>query len=170
MSHSLLNFSPISRTRRNHGLEHATLHVLSRRFPRLSLAGISSPRGFIILGDVTSEDVAEAAIEALKRLRAGESNLALHPNCGTNFAIPGAFAGLAGWLATLGSDKSFKSKLERLPLALALATVALSLTFPLGPIIQKRFTTSGDPQGLELERVETCIRAGIRVHHVTTRG
>lgn len=74
---------------------------------------------------------------------------------------------MAGYPA---SDKSFKSKLERLPLALALATVALSLTFPLGPIIQKRFTTSGDPQGLELERVETCIRAGIRVHHVTTRG
>jgi hypothetical protein len=170
MSNSLLNFLPISRTRRNHGLEHATLNILSKRFPNLRLAGISSPRGYTIIGDVTAEDVAEAAIEALKRLRAGESELSQHPNCGTNFAIPGAFAGLAGWLATLGTDKSFKSKLERLPLVIVMASLALVLTYPLGPIIQRRFTTSGDPQGLELERVETFIRGGLRMNHVSTRG
>lgn len=170
MSNSLLEFSPISRTRRNHGLEHATMHILNQRFPNLRLAGMSSPRGFAIVGDVTAEDVADAAIEALKRLRAGESELAQHPNCGTNFAIPGAFAGLAAWLGTLGSNKSFKQKLERLPLVMFLATAALVLTYPLGPLVQKRFTTSGDPQGLTLERVETTIRAGARLHHVTTRG
>jgi hypothetical protein len=170
MSNSLLDFYPISRTRRNHGLEHATMHILNQRFPHLHLAGISSPRGFSIVGDVKAEDVAEAAIEALKRLRAGESELAQHPNCGTNYAIPGAFAGLAAWLATLGTDKSFKKKLERLPLVMVMASAALALTYPLGPIVQKRFTTSGDPQGLELERVETTIRAGARLHHVTTRG
>ncbi|NLN70300.1 MAG: hypothetical protein GX142_05895 [Chloroflexi bacterium] len=170
MSTSFLDLRPISRTRRNHGLEHATLHVLSQRFPGLRLGGISSPRGYTIVGNVSAEDVAEAAIEALKRLRAGEADLAQHPNCGTNFAIPGAFAGLAGWLATLGSDKSFKSKLERLPLVIIMASVALILTYPLGPVIQKRVTASGDPQGLELERVETSIRAGLRLNHVTTRG
>lgn len=170
MSNSLLDFPLISRTRRNHGLEHATMHLLNQRFPNQRLAGISSPRGFMIVGDVKTEDVADAAIEALTRLRAGESELAQHPNCGTNFAIPGAFAGLAAWLGTLGSDKSFKKKLERLPLVLLLATTALALTSPLGPIVQKRFTTSGDPQGLTLERVETTIRAGARTHHVITHG
>lgn len=170
MSNSVLNFYPISRIRRNHGLEHATMKVLNLRFPKLSLGGMSSPHGFTIVGDVTSEDVADAAIEALKRLRAGESELAQHPNCGTNFAIPGAFAGLAAWLGTLGCGKSFKDKLERLPLVMVLATMALILTYPLGPLFQKRVTTSGDPQGLELERVETIIRAGVKLHHVTTRG
>jgi len=170
MKNSFLNLPPISRTRRNHGLEHATLQVLNQKFPQVSLGGMSSPQGFTIVGEVTSEDVAEAAIEALKRLRAGESDLAQHPNCGTNFAIPGAFAGLAAWLGTLGSGKSFKQKLERLPLVMVLATTALVLTYPLGPMFQKRFTTSGDPQGLELERVETIIRAGVKLHHVTTRG
>jgi len=170
MSNSILDYYPISRTRRNHGLEHATMQVLNQKFPQVSLGGMSSPRGFTIVGDVTSEDVAEAAIEALKRLRAGEAELAQHPNCGTNFAIPGAFAGLAAWVGTLGSGRSFKQKLERLPLVMVLATTALVLTYPLGPMIQKRFTTSGDPQGLELERVETTIRAGVRLHHVTTRG
>ena len=170
MSQSLLDFYPISRTRRNHGLEHATLQVLNKKYPHQGLGGMSSPHGFTIVGDVTTEDVAEAAIEALKRLRAGESELAQHPNCGTNFAVPGAFAGLAAWLGTLDSGKSFKQKLERLPLVMLLATMALVLTRPLGPMIQKRFTTSGDPQGLELERVETTVRAGVRLHQVTTRG
>lgn len=170
MSDSLLDFFPISRTRRNHGLEHATMKILNTKFPNLSLGGMSSPHGFTIVGDVTAEDVAEAAIEALKRLRAGEVELAVHPNCGTNFAVPGLFAGLAAWLSTIGSGKSFKSKLERLPLAIVLATTALVMTQPLGPKVQKRFTTTGDPQGLELERVETTIRAGMKLNHVTTRG
>lgn len=170
MSNSLLEIPPISRTRRNHGLEHATMHILNQRFPDLRLAGISTPRGFTIVGDMMAEDVADAAIEALKRLQAGESDLAQHPNCGTNFAVPGAFAGLAAWLATLGCEKTFKRKLERLPLVILLSTAALTLTYPLGPLVQKRFTTSGDPQGLELERVETTIRGGVKLHHVTTRG
>lgn len=170
MSNSLLDFFPISRTRRNHGLEHATMQVLNKKFPDRSLGGMSSPQGFTIVGEITAEDVADAAIEALKRLRAGEAELALHPNCGTNFAVPGAFAGLAAWLATLGSGKSLRRKLERLPLAIVMATAALVLTQPLGPKFQKQFTTSGDPQGLELERVETTIRAGVKLHHVTTRG
>ncbi len=36
------------------------------------MGGISTPFGFTIVGEVSTEDVAEAAIEALKRLRAGE--------------------------------------------------------------------------------------------------
>jgi len=87
MNKSILDFQPISRTRRNHSLEHATIHVLSKKFPNVTLAGMSSPSGFTLIGDVATEDVAEAAIEALRRLREGESQLALHPNCGTNFAI-----------------------------------------------------------------------------------
>ena len=170
MSNSLLDFFPISRTRRNHGLEHATMKVLNNKIPSRNLGGVSSPQGFTIIGDVSAEEVADAAIEALKRLRAGEADLAIHPNCGTNFAVPGAFAGLAAWLGTLGSGKRFKEKLERLPLMIVLATAALVLTYPLGPKVQERFTISGDPQGLELERVETTIRGGVKMHHVTTRG
>ncbi len=170
MNRSLLDFYPVSRTRRNHGLEHATLKVLNQRYPHVAMGGVSSPQGFVIVGDVNTEDVADAAIEALKRLRAGEKELAIHPNCGTNFAVPGMFAGLAAWLGTLGSGKSMKQKLERLPLAMMLATLALMLTQPLGPIIQKKFTTSGDPQKLELDRVETTLRAGVRMHRVITHG
>lgn len=170
MTKSFLDIQPISRIRRNHGLEHATIHVLGKKCPNVSLGGMSSPAGFTIVGDVTAEDVAEAAIEALKKLRAGEVELAILPTCGTNFAVSGAFAGLTAWLGTLGTGKEFRQKLERLPLLILLSTVALVLTRPLGPLVQKRFTTTGDPAGLELERVETSIRVGLRMHRVTTKG
>ncbi len=170
MNKSILDFQPISRTRRNHSLEHATIHVLSKKFPNVTLAGMSSPSGFTLIGDVATEDVAEAAIEALRRLREGESELALHPNCGTNFAISGMVAGLAAWIGTLGSGKEFRRKLERLPLIILLATAAIVVTRPLGPLVQKRITTASDPEGLELERVETSVRAGVRMHRVITRG
>ena len=32
-------FAPISRIRRNHALEHATLHVLAYKYPQKNLAG-----------------------------------------------------------------------------------------------------------------------------------
>ena len=170
MTKSLLDMQPISRTRRNHALEHATINVLSKKFPRVSIAGMSSPQGFTLIGDVTTEDVAEAAIEALKKLRDGDAGLAMHPNCGTNFAVSGIFAGLAAWLATLGSGKEFRRKLERLPLIILMATLAIVLTRPLGPLVQKRITTDSDPAGLELERIESYVRLGMRTHRVITRG
>ena len=170
MSKSLLDLTPLSRTRRNHGLEHATLHILGKKHPDLTLGGMSSVSGFTILGDISTEDVAEAAIDALKKLRSGEADLAMHPNCGTNFAVAGLFAGLAAWLGTLGTGKAFKKKLGRLPLIILLATVALVAARPLGPLVQKYITTTSDPEGLELERVETIIRGGMRMHRVVTKG
>jgi hypothetical protein len=170
MSNPLLDIQPISRIRRNHGLEHATIHILSKKYPNIHMGGMSTPRGFTIFGDVPTEVVADAAIEALKKLRTGQADLAMHENCGTNFAVSGLMAGMAAWLGTLGTGKRFKDKLERLPLMISLATVALILTRPLGPIIQRRITTTGDPQGLELARVETFVRAGVRMHRVLTRG
>ena len=170
MNNAKLNARPISRLRRNHSLEHATIHVLSKKFPKLQFGGMSTPLGFTIIGAVTSEDVAEAVVEALKRLRAGESDLAYHPNCGTNYAIPGLAAGIAAWLGSLGTDKKFKSHLERLPLMIFLATVALVLSRPLAPWVQTNLTTAPHPDSLELDRVETFIRGGMYMHRVTTRG
>jgi hypothetical protein len=164
------NLPLISRIRRNHGLEHATLHLLAEKHPHVSLGGISGPGGFSVIGDVSTEAVAEAAIQALKKLRSGQAQLALHPNCGTNFAISGILAGLAAWLGTLGAEKSFRRKLERLPLIVTLVTLVLVLTKPLGPMIQKSITTTGNPGNLDLVRVETSLRAGVRFHRVITKG
>jgi hypothetical protein len=167
---SMLTFSPVGRVRRNHGLEHATLHVLAQRNPRRALAGHSDLGGFWIIGELSGEEVASAAQEALGRLRAGEADLALHPNCGTNYATAGILAGLAGALAMAGAGRRLRDKLERLPMAATLATLALILAQPLGLMLQQRLTTAGEPEGLEVVKVVSKERGKLKMHRVLTEG
>lgn len=60
----LLNLPLILETRRNHALEHATLHMLARKYPHQSMAGHSNPTGFFLLGSFETDDVRSAAAEA----------------------------------------------------------------------------------------------------------
>lgn len=161
---------PISRIRRNHGLEHAVLHVLSRRHPQQSLAGHSNLTGFWILGNVSTEDVHEAVDEALRRLQNGEHNLAVHPNCGTNFVTSGLFAGGAAALAMFGAGKRLRDKFERIPLAAVLATLALIVAQPLGLLLQEQVTTSGFPETLRVVEIIPTTRGRIKAHRIITQG
>jgi hypothetical protein len=167
---SSIGVQALSRIRRNHGLEHATLHILSERLPRTAMAGHSDLGGFWLLGNVPTEAVQSAVEEALNRLRAGEKYLAVHPNCGTNFAVSGTIAGLAGALALLGAGRSWRDKVERLPLAASLATIGLIVAQPLGLLVQERITTSGEPGDLEIVEVIPSPRGRVMAHHITTRG
>ena len=167
---SVLSVFPISRIRRNHGLEHATLHLLSKRYPKINLAGHSDVGGFWILGDVETEDVRETVDEALLRMNSGEEDLAVHPNCGTNFVTAGTFAGIAASVAMLGVGKTLRDKVERVPLAASLATLALMFAQPMGLIIQERITTSGVPAGLRVVDIVPSQKGRIRAHRVVTEG
>jgi Domain of unknown function (DUF6391) len=166
---TILDTPILSRIRRNHGLEHATLTILARHFPRLSLAGYSFPGGFFILGNVATEDLRKAVSIALSRLRGGQKGLAVHPNCGTNFIASGFVAGLLVWLGMAGA-KTKRDKVERLPLVLTLATLGLIVSQPLGPVIQERITTSGDPQGLKVVDVFPVTFGRLTLHRVVTQG
>ena len=165
----LLDNPSISRIRRNHGLEHASIHVLSQKNARRSIAGHSDAGGFWLFGDLTQEEVLGAVQEALQRLRAGERSLAIHPNCGTNLVTSGMAAGLAGALAMSGAS-SRRERFERIPLAGMLATAALLLARPLGTRIQQRFTTSGDPGNLEVVEIRHSQRGNLKAFRVVTRG
>ena len=160
----------ISRIRRNHGLEHATLHTLAAHLPNTMLFGHSDIGGFWIIGDVPPEMLHASVQEAINRLRAGEHQLADHPNCGTNFATAGALAGLAGAAAMLGSGKRLSDKLLRLPLAISLATLALLFSQPLGLRLQARVTTSGDPGTLEITSITHRKQGRVNIHRIQTRG
>jgi hypothetical protein len=167
---NILEYPLISRIRRNHGLEHATLHVLAKYLPHTMLGGHSDTGGFWIIGDVPSETLHAAVQEAISRLRAGESNLAIHPNCGTNYATMGALAGLAGAASMFGSGKQFRDKLNRLPVAVALATLAVIISRPLAFRIQERVTTSGNPGSLEVTQISHQQHGRMTVHRIQTRG
>ena len=166
---SVLSTPWVLRTRQNHGLEHATLHILAQRHPQLRLGGHSSPGGFWLFGEVPTEEVKSAVDEAHRRLKAGEGNLAIHPNCGTNMVTSGVFAGMAGALAMFGAGRRFKNKLERLPLAFSLATVGLLLAQPLGALLQEKVTTSSNLGSLEVVEVIPTRRGGMTAHRVITR-
>ena len=159
------------RTRRNHGLEHATIHILSSRHPRTSMAGRSDSHGFYLYGDLTSEEISTAAVEALNRLRQGDRYLAIHPNCGTNLITAGMLAGSAAFLSLVGIGQSdWRERLNRLPLAIIGTTVALIVAQPLGMAAQRRLTTSGDPGNLEIVSVRRIRGARPSLHRVLTRG
>jgi hypothetical protein len=159
----------ISRVQRNHGLEHATLHVLSQRYPKRSLAGHSDTRGFWVIGDVPIEDVYEAVEEALDRLRKGEKHLAVHRNCGTNYVTSGVLAGLAAGVAMFGVGKRMRDKLERLPFAMFVATLALIFSQPLGYLLQERVTTSAEPGNLQVVEIVASRRGRMKAHRISTR-
>lgn len=159
----------ISRIQRNHGLEHATLHVLSQRYPERSLAGHSDAGGFWVIGDVAIEDVYESVEEGLSRLRNGEKQLAVHRNCGTNFVTSGVLAGLAAGLAMLGAGRRTRDKLERLPFAMFFATLALIFSQPLGYVLQERVTTSAEPGNLQVIEIITTRKGRMKAHRITTR-
>jgi hypothetical protein len=161
----------LSRIRRNHGLEHATIHLLSRRYPSRTLIGRADARGFFIYGEVSTSSVQEAVAGALERLRAGEHRLAIHPNCGTNFLAAALLAGAASFLALLGGRQDrWRDRLERLPVAIFLTSLALILAQPLGTAAQRHLTTQGDPGALEIAAVRRMTRGRTTIHRVLTRG
>lgn len=164
----LLHSPQLLRIRRNHGLEHASIHVLSAKNPRRSIAGHSDAGGFWLLGELSTEDVQQAVDEALQRLRAGERSLAVHPNCGTNLVTAGTTAGLAGALAMRGANRRGEW-LDRLPLAILMSTLALIVARPLGNRIQERVTTSGDPGDLKIISIRKSKSGNLTVHRVETR-
>ena len=166
---SFLELPMIKHIRQNHALEHATLHTLSNHLLNTMLMGHSDAGGFWIIGEAPPEMLHAAVQEALSRLRAGENQLAIHPNCGTNYITAGTLAGFAGAAAMIGSGKRLQDKLERLPFVAALATLALLISQPLGLLIQARITTSGDLGSLEVTSISHKSQGRLTVHRVQTR-
>ncbi|MFA9490228.1 MAG: DUF6391 domain-containing protein [Anaerolineales bacterium] len=158
-----------ARIRRNHALEHATIHVLSGRFPNKSFIGRSDPKGFFLYGDITRDEVHAAADEALARLRRGDAHLAIHPNCGTNLVTSGLLAGSASYFALIGiGNKNWRQRLERLPMAITLTMISLIIAQPLGKAVQKHVTTDGDPGQLEIIDVREMHGVYGTTHRVLT--
>jgi len=150
--------------RQNHALEHATMHVLSRHNPYLRLVGRSTFSGFLIIGSVSTEEIADAVTEALVRLQQGEAHLAVHPRCGTNLAVTSIFAGTAAFGSTLGRSRN---KLDRLPLALTAATLAAILAQPVAHRIQEHITTTPEVDGLYIASITRQERGKITAHRIT---
>ncbi len=164
-----LNKPFIRRVRRNHGLEHATIHIMSRKVPHLRIVGRSDDRGFNLFGDVSTEVVEASVDEALQRMRSGEHGLAIHPNCGTNLVTAAGLSAVAVLATLIGSERERGGKLARLPLMMIGIMGALILSQPLGARIQQNVTTLGDPADLQLLEIKRSQRGRMTIHRIKTR-
>ncbi|MDE3090814.1 MAG: hypothetical protein KGJ80_15670 [Chloroflexota bacterium] len=158
---NILETAPISIVRRNHGIEHATVHILTARDPRTRLIGRADTTGYNIYGDVPTDALISAAREALERLQRGERALAVHPRCGTNLVVAGLLTALAAVLA-MGRRPSLK----KIPDAILATTIAAFLAQPLGMTLQARVTTSPDAIGARIAGVRQSQMGQIQVQHV----
>lgn len=154
----------ISRIKRNHGLEHATIHVLSQKHKNFSAQGNSNHRGFFlnIYGDLPEGAIEEAVQEAHHRMKKGEHELAVHPNCGTVLLTTATMAALAAQLVFgLEQFRQRKSSslsptviMNALPTAVLAVVAMLIISKPVGLYLQETYTTEGDLGALEISRIE----------------
>ncbi len=132
--------------RGNHALEHATVHLMVRRDPKVKVVGRTTPSGFYLYGPEDTALVESSAKEALARL-AADPDLAVHPRCGTNLAVTGVLAGLAGFAAGGGRARG---RIAALPQVLLASLWAVMIAQPLGLLVQKYVTTSPSVGGAVL--------------------
>jgi hypothetical protein len=110
----------------------------------------------------------EAVVQALVRMNNGEHHLAVHANCGTNYVASGLIAGLLAWLGMVGAKGKY-DRVRRLPQVIALTTIGFLASQPLGPLLQQRLTTSGDPQGMSIVDIFPIQFGRFSLHRVITR-
>jgi len=138
----------IDATRRNHGLEHATVAVLFERQGQQRIAGRASGDGFFILGKLDAHVLDECAHEALRRMQQGQPELAVSPLCGTNIAVTGFFTATAALLAKRRADAA--GRRDGFFNAATWAMLAVVLAQPAGRLLQQFVTTRGDVENLEI--------------------
>lgn len=146
----ILEFPLIKRVRQNHAYEHATIHMLNRQ--NYILSGRASLGGFVVMGDVPTEKVTAAAEEALSRLKKGQKQWALHPNCGTNLVTAGMMSTTIAAVGFVGTNR--KSAWERFPIIMLAMMITALYSTPIGMVVQEHITTEGNPGDMQLVHVK----------------
>src|SRR5258708_13295053 len=149
--------------RENHALEHATIVLLSKRFPEARLSGVSFASGFFVFGDVPTEAVRPVAEQALARLRGGEPQMAIHERCGTNVAVAGMLTGLSAM--TVAKMRKPYNTFNNVILA---STPALVLARPLAMLVQRYVTTRTPAVTMRIPGIKPTTCLVITAHFIST--
>ncbi len=164
----ILTVPVINRVRRNHGLEHATIHMLSNKLGHVSMVGRSTAQGFYLYGNVTLDQVRAAVEEALSRLRAGEHELAVHPGCGTNLVASSSLGGIAAFTVLGMMPRRGRFGFDRLPMAVLAIMLGVLVGQPLGMRLQEEVTTNGDPGYLRVVNIQQISQGRVTAYRVDT--
>lgn len=157
----------LAHIRKNHALEHATVHLLTEALPNVSFGGWSFIKGFWILGQAELQDVQKAAEMAYARLNNGEKKLAIHPNCGTNVAVIGLCTAAAAMLTTLGSDED-ESGMTKFSAFTTAGMIGALAGKPLGPKVQEKITTDPDVSSLSIVSISCSSLHGTPAFFIET--
>ncbi len=149
--------------KQNHALEHATIVLLSKKYPDVRLAGISFAAGFFVFGDIPTEAIYPAAQEALNLLRTTSPELAVHERCGTNLAVTGLLTGFSAM--TVARMRRPYGSFNNVVLA---TTAALILSRPLGLTVQRHVTTQTPNASMTILGVKPMALFGSPAHFVST--
>lgn len=152
------------RVRQNHALEHATFTILAQMDPGFTGSARSFSDGFIVFSNVDLDLLRRASDEALHRLQAGEAELAIHPNCGTNLAVGITFV-TVGTMLGMASNRSR----TRVTAAAASSLAGWAAARPLGEYVQRHFTTLPDLQGVSVVDISRRSFMGIPYIQVRTQ-
>ncbi len=157
----------IAHIRKNHAMEHATIHLLTQAKPGVSVSGYSFIKGYWLLGRVELEDVQKAAEMALARLNNGEKKLAIHPNCGTNLAVIGLCTAAAAMITTMDTkdDDSFINRFSAYTTAGLIGALAGK---PLGPKVQKKITTDANVKDISIVSISCSSFRGMPAFFIRT--
>ena len=150
--------------RQNHALEHATIALLSSRYPESRLSGISFAQGFFIFGEIPTQAIRPTAEQALARLRGAEPELAIHERCGTNLAVTSMLTGFSAM--TVARLRKPYNTFSNVLLA---STAALVLSRPLGLLVQRFVTTRTPGKQMRIISVRPMTFLGSPAHFVTTQ-
>jgi hypothetical protein len=149
--------------KQNHALEHATIVLLSRKYPEARLSGISFAAGFFVFGELPTEAILPTAEEALQLLRTSQPELAVHERCGTNLAVAGLLTGLSS-MAVAKMRRPY-STVNNVILA---STAAIVLARPLGLTVQRYITTQTPNSSMHIIGVKQLTVMGAPAHFVRT--
>ena len=159
-----MTVSPFERFRRNHAIEHATMHQLARLPRPMRLVARSDWDGFTMYGQIDTETLIHATQQGLHALRADQPNLAVHPRCGTNMAVHMLLAGAAYSVVSSASRRGRRGLLPMLTLSMIGAVAALGQ--PLSRAAQAHLFTSVKVEGARITGVRRHDRKGMPIHRV----
>ena len=157
--------NPWQKTKRNHGLEHATIALLlSDVHGARPMAGYSIATGFLVVGHLTTEQVEASANDALRRMQTGEGGLAVSPFCGTNIVVGAGLASAASLAGYHMAGQGFRGMAR----AFSNATLAIVASRPIGRMVQQHVTTSADVGRMSITSVTRHQIGSVPVYWVAT--
>lgn len=154
----------LANVRRNHGIEHATVGILTQRKIKPPIFALATPSGFMIYSKLNKNEILSATNESIKLMLAGDSELAISQYCGTNIVAGGIIAVISTIIFAKILGKKSKGILN-IANGFFISTL---LSKPIGRLVQKYITTDQHINGIKVKNIRSLNLGNFYIHHIST--